>query len=144
MPPSDLTVHDLGATLAALKESVRTATDFMVPWDRFHDDFAAVYGLAPPGEIRSNPGMVQAIAQLVEKYLGIRAPVAEARLLYVPEHHFWHGFCRVGAAWVFFFNFDDISVGMAGLQRSLESREVTLIRLTTLPISRGAPPGTVQ
>jgi hypothetical protein len=55
-------IHDLGATLAALKQSVCSAKDLNDPWSRFHDEFAVRLAPIHPGELRPNKRLDQTFA----------------------------------------------------------------------------------
>jgi len=136
-------IHDLPAVLAALKESVRSAKDLNIPWERFHDDFAVRFAPLPPGDPRPNKRFDQVFAELGHRHFRERHPVTEAHYLCIPQHKFWHGYCRVGPRVVIFFDFLDVGVGLAGFMRDLSGTEVVLMRMTSVPISPG-PTGVKQ
>jgi hypothetical protein len=136
-------IHDLGATLAALKQSVCSAKDLNDPWSRFHDEFAVRLAPIHPGELRPNKRLDQTFAELGERHFRERHPVSDAHYKYIAEHDFWHGYCQVGPRVVIFFEFTAIGVGLAGFMPDLSGHEVVLMRTTAVPLSPG-PAGVQQ
>ncbi len=143
MQTSNLIVHDLGAVLSELKQDVRTAKDLMQPWRRFHDDFAVRFAPIPPGEPSPNKDFDDLFARIGHKQFGGGHPVTEPMYLTIPQHNFWHGYCEVGPKVVIFCYFSDIGLGLAGYMDYLTSPEVALVRVTTIPVSKG-PVGVKQ
>lgn len=132
----------LGMILSDLKQTTQSATDLRVPWDRFHDDFAAVPVFTRQGEPRENERIERALVAAANSVLGGSGhEVSGAHFVRLPRHNFWHGTCEIGSRTVIFYYYDDINVGIAGLFRSFEDPRVTLVRISVIELPGGGFPG---
>jgi hypothetical protein len=140
----------LATTLAQLKQTMQSATDLGVPWDRFHDEFAMVPAFTSLGDVADNERIGAALTAVAEHVLGQRHPIDDAQFVRLAEHHFWHGHCQIGPRTVIFFYYDDIDVGVAGLFRDFADPRVELARMSVVALPGGGwkgrrpPRGTVQ
>lgn len=140
----------LGTTLAELKQTMQSATDLAVPWDRFHDDFAMVPAFTGQGDLADNQRIGLALEAVAKYVLGQAHEISDAHFVQLAEHNFWHGSCQIGPRTVIFFYYDDIDVGVAGLFRDFNDPRVELARMSVVELPAGGfpglrpPPGTVQ
>lgn len=131
-------MSDLGASLAALKHTLQTAREFMVPWTKFHDEVAVVSVMKSIGTPAANVRLERCLAAVAERLFKQAATVEDAHFFYVPEHKFWHGSCFVGGRVAIGFYFDDAEIGLVGYMRSAVSAEVELVRLRQLEVPAGS------
>ena len=99
---------DLGKTLAGLKHSLQTATDFLQPWERFHDEVAMCPIFAVIGQREENSRIVLALETGAAHLLRRRVRAVDLNFIHIAEHHFWHGHCQIGPRTVIFCFFDDV------------------------------------
>lgn len=131
----------LATTLTELKQTMQSATDLGVPWDRFHDEFAMVPAFTGQGDQADNERIELALAAVAKFVLGEPHAVRDACFVRLPEHHFWHGSCQIGPRTVIFFYYDDVNVGVAGLFRDFSDPRVELARMSVLELPDGGFPG---
>jgi hypothetical protein len=132
----------LSMILADLKQSTQSATDLQVPWDRFHDDFAAVPAFTQQGAPEGNDRIERALVAATKKVLGgAEHALRDGHFVRLPRHNFWHGTCEVGPRTLIFYFYDDINVGIAGLFRSFDDPRVTLVRISVIELPAGGYPG---
>lgn len=128
---------DLGATLSALKQNLQTATDFIRPWDQFHDEVAMVSEYTQLAVPAVNPKLERCIKAVAGHLFKVKAVVEDVYFLNLPDQHFWHGTCRVAGRVAIGFFFDDDDIGLVGFMRTLTSIEVQLARLRPIDLPGG-------
>lgn len=126
---------DLAASLAALKHTLQTARDFMVPWSQFHDEVAMPSVMTSIGAPASNPRLERCIAAIAGRLFSRLAGAAQdPHFFHVAAHRFWHGSCFVGGRVAIGFYFDDDEIGLVGYMESAISSRVELVRLRQLEL----------
>jgi len=131
-------VPDLAASLAALKHSLQTASDFMVPWHQFHDEVAMPSVMTSIGTPATHPRLERCLAAIAERLFKRPGAVEDPHFFHVAEHRFWHGSCFIGGRVAIGFYFDDDEIGLVGYMQSAVSSRVELVRLRQLEVPAGA------
>jgi hypothetical protein len=125
--------------LESLRWTLKSATDFLQPWDQFHDELMLTEDITGGGKVEDSEQITRMLAASATKLSSQRHEPKEKRYLHLAEHRFWHGMCRIGPFNVIFFYFEDGDIGLAGFSRSMLDDKIDLIRFSAVVL----PPGTM-
>ncbi|RMI35600.1 hypothetical protein EBN03_05025 [Nocardia stercoris] len=113
-----------------LREILRTAKDFVVPWRYFHDELAMNPNFLSTGGWATSPLIDAAIEQIAQTRGWDRPPGNEPTIC-IPELEFWHGLRSLGGGTGIFFYDEHSCQGLLGVMTD-PAGPVDLFRLTTL------------
>ncbi|WP_394825813.1 hypothetical protein [Pendulispora albinea] len=134
------TLPPLNERIAHVRELLRTATDFMVPWDYFHDELAMRADFMSVGERGESELIDTAIEEVLKRFGLIVRPGSSMLTIHIPEYGFWHGIRHLGVKTGIFFFDDSLGQGLLGVMQDLTGGSVDLFRFTTVPLGQ---PGSV-
>ncbi len=126
----------LRVRVSHVRELLRTAKEFDVPWTYFHDELAMKPDFLSAGEVGESP-LIDAALERVAKSRGWHRPQSAHSTVRIPEFTFWHGFRVFGTRTGIFFYDEHTCRGLIGVMGDPEG-QVDLIRFTTVAIPKGS------
>ncbi|MFC6012798.1 hypothetical protein [Nocardia lasii] len=122
----------LRVRVSRLRESLRTAQDFAVPWGYFHDELATRADFMGVGEAGES-ALIEAGLARIAKSRGWPRPSAGQPTVHIPELMFWHGFRTFGPKSGIFFYDEHTCQGLLGVMTGLGG-PVDLFRFSTVAL----------
>ncbi|MQY18525.1 hypothetical protein [Nocardia macrotermitis] len=115
-----------------VRELLRTAKDFIVPWDYFHDELAPKADFMSAGESGVSP-LIDAAIERIADSRGWSRPQGQQPTTHIPEFEFWHGPRFLGARNGIFFYDERTCQGLLGVMTNFTG-PVDLFRFTTIAL----------
>ncbi|MFE3546668.1 hypothetical protein ACFXK0_27205 [Nocardia sp. NPDC059177] len=115
-----------------LRELLRTAKDFVVPWGYFHDELAMKPDFLNAGGPAESPLIDAAIERIADSRKWSR-PRGPQPTVHLPELQFWHGIRVFGGSTGIFFYDEHTCQGLLGVMTG-PSGSVDLFRFTTVAL----------
>lgn len=113
-----------------LRELLRTAKDFLVPWSYFHDELAMRADFVNAGRPSASP-LIDAAIDRVAQQRGWRPTSGVEVTIHLADLEFWHGFRSLGDRTGIFFYDENTCQGLLGVMTDFAG-PIDLFRLTTV------------
>ncbi|MFD3591326.1 hypothetical protein ACFWU5_01255 [Nocardia sp. NPDC058640] len=125
----------LRVRVSHVRELLRTAKQFDVPWSYFHDELAMKADFMSAGQVGESP-LIDAALERIADSRGWQRPRSEHPTVRIPEFTFWHGFRVFGTRTGIFFYDEHTCQGLIGVMGNLNG-QVDLVRFTTVAVPQG-------
>ncbi|HWL88199.1 MAG TPA: hypothetical protein VNO21_20490 [Polyangiaceae bacterium] len=127
----------LAERFATLRELLSTSTEFIVPWDYFHDEMAIRSDFTSLGQYGEN-AIINAALKGAMKTFGLIGSPKSMLTCHIAEHAFWHGIRHFSSKTGIFFFDETIGQGLLGVMKDLTHGPIDLFRFTTVAFEKGA------
>ncbi|WP_394842216.1 hypothetical protein LZC95_34695 [Pendulispora brunnea] len=122
---------------ARLRELLSTSTEFLVPWNYFHDEMATRSDFMALGQLGEHPILNAALEAAMNQFGLVNRP-RSMLTCHVPEYGFWHGIWDFSARTGIFFFDEATGQGLLGVMKDLTRGPVDLFRFTAVLLEEGA------